>query len=79
MALAASITQTLQRIGNALGVAVAVTILGSRSTRRSADYRRMFAAMTVAALITSSRTACCPPRTDLPDPPFCWRYTVSTP
>jgi MFS family permease len=52
MALAASITQTLQRIGNALGVAVAVTILGSRVTTSLGDYRRTFVAMTVAGAIT---------------------------
>jgi hypothetical protein len=52
MSLAASITQTLQRLGNALGVAVAVTILGSRTATTISDHRRMFAAMTVAAVIT---------------------------
>jgi hypothetical protein len=52
MSLAASITQTLQRLGNALGVAVAVTILGSRVGTTIGDHRRMFAAMTVAAIIT---------------------------
>jgi EmrB/QacA subfamily drug resistance transporter len=52
MALAASITQTLQRIGNALGVAIAVTILGSRVATSLGDYRRTFAAMTIAGAIT---------------------------
>jgi MFS family permease len=52
MSLAASITQTLQRLGNALGVAVAVTILGSRTTTTIDDHRRMFAAMTLAAIVT---------------------------
>ena len=52
MSLAASITQTLQRLGNALGVAVAVTILGSRVGTTIGDHRRMFAAMTAAAIIT---------------------------
>ena len=52
MSLAASITQTLQRLGNALGVAIAVTILGSRVGTTIDDHRRMFAAMTGAAIIT---------------------------
>jgi EmrB/QacA subfamily drug resistance transporter len=53
ISLAASITQTLQRIGNALGIAIAVTILGSRVNTTIADHRRMFAAMAIAAVLTA--------------------------
>jgi EmrB/QacA subfamily drug resistance transporter len=63
MSLAASITQTLQRLGNALGVAVAVTILGSRVGTTLGDHRRMFAAMTVAAVITIISNSLLLPRT----------------
>ena len=63
MSLAASITQTLQRIGNSLGVAVAVTILGSRVDTTLSDHRRMFAAMTIAALITIVSNLLLLPRT----------------
>jgi hypothetical protein len=35
--MAASISQTLQRIGNALGVAVSVTVLGTRANAAIGD------------------------------------------
>ena len=63
MSLAASITQTLQRIGNALGVAVAVTILGSRVSATLSDHRRVFLAMTIAAAITVVSNLLLLPRT----------------
>ena len=62
MSMAASITQTLQRIGNAPGVAVAVTILGSLVDTSLSDHRRVFGAMTVAAIITIISNLCCSPR-----------------
>ena len=67
MALAASITQTLQRIGNALGVAVAVTILGSRVETSLADHRRMFAAMAIAGAVTVVSNLLLLPRAHRPD------------
>ena len=66
MSLAASITQTLQRIGNSLGVAVAVTILGSRVDTTLGDHRRMFAVMTIAAAITIVSNLLLLPRTRHP-------------
>ena len=63
MSLAAGIAQTVQRIGNAIGVAVAITVLGSRTTDDVDDHRRTLAAMAVvgvlsfAALVTMRRRA----------------------
>jgi hypothetical protein len=37
-----------------LGVAIAVTILGSRVNTTIADHRRMFGAMAIAAVLTSA-------------------------
>jgi len=55
LSLASSIVQTTQRIGNALGVATAVTVLGRSVTHSVDDYRRAVAALAVASAIA----VCC--------------------
>ncbi|HEV8297528.1 MAG TPA: MFS transporter [Acidimicrobiales bacterium] len=56
-AMAASISQTLQRIGNALGVAVAVTVLGSRANASRGEpgpFPRVFATAALFGALTAA-------------------------
>lgn len=55
LSIASSIVQTTQRIGNALGVATAVTVLGRALDHSVGDYRRAIAALAVA----SALAVCC--------------------